>query len=89
MTATALVVFLFLFLTSLIAHAEHLTSSKLITEQKNCQLCNQEIDIPLELLAIQGVCDARYNPFIAKVTTAEFIFSQFLQPLLRAPPFIR
>jgi hypothetical protein len=89
MTATALMVVMFLFLTSLIAHAEHLATPKSIVEQQNCQLCKQEIDTPLELLVIQVVLDTCYNPFVAKVTTVEFIFSQFIQPFLRAPPLIQ
>lgn len=86
MKAIALMVFVLLFLTSVVAHADHLVTQGSTAEQQNCQLCNQGVDIPPELPKIQAIVVTRYNLFTAKVTAAEFTSSQFIQPLLRAPP---
>ncbi|HCH70415.1 MAG TPA: hypothetical protein DE042_08090 [Colwellia sp.] len=89
MNAIVLMVFLLLFLTSIFVHADHLVAQGQTTEQQGCQLCNQGIDTPPELSTIEAVVVTRYNFFTAQITTAEFTLSQFIQPLLRAPPFIQ
>lgn len=89
MKAIALVVFLLLFLTSVLAHAEHLVFQETTVEQQDCQLCNQGIDTPPELTQIQAITVSRYNLFIAKVATPQFTLSYFVQPPSRAPPFIQ
>jgi hypothetical protein len=89
MNAIALMVFVLLFLTSVLAHADHLVTQKTTAEQQGCQLCNQGIDTPPELPQVQVPVDTRYSFFTAKITTVEFTLTQFVQPLLRAPPFIQ
>jgi len=89
MKAIALMVFVLLFLTSVLAHADHLVAQKTTSEQQGCQLCNQGIDTPPELPQVQAPVVTRYSFFTAKVTTVEFTLTQFVQPLLRAPPFIQ
>lgn len=89
MNAIALMVFVLLFLTSVVAHADHLVDQRTTVEQQGCQLCNQGIDTPPELPKIQAIVVTRYHLFIDQITTAEFTLSQFIQPLLRAPPFIQ
>jgi hypothetical protein len=87
MNATALMVFVLLFLTSILAHADHLTDNNTTIEQQNCQLCNQGIDTPPEESIVQAIVISRYNSFIPEVIINDFLPSQFVQPLLRAPPF--
>jgi len=87
MKAIALMVFLLLFLTSVITHADHLALQQTTVEQQDCQLCNQGIDTPPELPQIQTIAISRYNFVIAKVTTSPFTLSHFVQPPSRAPPF--
>mgnify|MGYP003384579154 FL=1 len=87
MRAIALMVFVLFFLTSVVAHADHLVEQRTTVEQQSCQLCNQEIDTPFEVLQVQARIVTRYNSYAAQVTTTEFPPSQFVQPPLRAPPF--
>ncbi|WP_136037996.1 hypothetical protein [Candidatus Colwellia aromaticivorans] len=82
-------VFVLLFLTSVLAHADHLVDQRTAVEQQDCQLCNQGIDIPPELPQVQAIVVTGYNFYTSQLTTAEFTLSQFVQPLLRAPPFIQ
>jgi len=89
MKAIAIMVFMLLFLTSVLAHADHLVDQKTTVEQQDCQLCNQGIDTPSDLPQIQTSVVTRYNLFTAKVTTIDFTPKQFIQPPLRAPPFIQ
>lgn len=89
MKATALMVFVLLFLTSVIAHADHLVVQEITIEQQDCQLCNQGIDSPSALSQVKAAVVSRYSLFTAKVTITEFMLSQFVQPPLRAPPFIQ
>ncbi|MFT7005830.1 MAG: hypothetical protein ACJAXJ_000331 [Colwellia sp.] len=86
MKAIALMVFVLIFLTSVLAHADHLADQGTAAEQQDCHICNQGIHTPPELPKIQAIVVTRYNLFTAKVTAAEFTSSQFIQPLLRAPP---
>jgi len=89
MNAIALMVFVFIFLTSTLAHAEHLADKNTTIEQQNCQLCNLVIDTPPEEPSVQTVVIARYNLFKPQEFITDFSPSQFVQPLLRAPPFIQ
>jgi hypothetical protein len=89
MNAIALMAFVLMFLTSVLAYADHFVAQGTTTEQQNCHMCNQEVDTPPESPKIQAIVVTRYNFFTAKVTTAEFTLSQFVKPLLRAPPFIQ
>ena len=87
MNAIALMVFVLLFLTSILAHADHLTDNNTTIEQQNCQLCNQGIDTPPEESLVQAIVITRYTSFISQVIINDFLPNQFVQPLLRAPPF--
>lgn len=87
MRAIALMVFVLLFLTSVVAHADHLADQRTAVEQQNCQLCNQGIDTPSEVSQIQATVVTRYYSYTPQITTTEFPPSQFVQPPLRAPPF--
>ncbi|PHR83522.1 MAG: hypothetical protein COA59_11925 [Colwellia sp.] len=87
MKAIALMVFVLLFLTSVLAHADHLIDQSTAIEQQDCQLCNQGIDTPPDLPQVKASIVTHGVFFTITVTTAEFSFSQFVQPLLRAPPF--
>lgn len=89
MKAVALMVFLLLFLASLLAHADHLVTQNTVTEQQDCQLCNQGIDTPPIFPQVIATFVTRYNNFTTKIFTVEFTLSQFVQPLLRAPPLIQ
>lgn len=89
MKAIALIVVVLIFLISLLAHADHLALQKTIADQQDCQLCNQGIDTPPELSEIQAIIATRYSSLTIKITIAKSTFSQFFQPLLRAPPFIQ
>lgn len=87
MRAIALMIFVLLFLMSIIAHADHLTDQRTTVEQKNCQLCNQGVDTPPEHPHVKAIVVTRYNSFISQTTKTDFPPSQFIQPPLRAPPF--
>lgn len=87
MRATAFMVFVLFFLTSVVAHADHLVDQRTTVEQQSCQLCNQGIDTPSEVPQVQATVVTRYNSYTPQVTTTEFPPSQFVQPPLRAPPF--
>lgn len=89
MKAIALMVFLLVFLTSILVHADHLLDQKTIVEQQDCHLCTQGIDTPRELPQVQAAVVTRYNPFFTLLTTTNFTRKLFIQPPLRAPPFIQ
>ncbi|MBL4821962.1 MAG: hypothetical protein JKX90_00355 [Colwellia sp.] len=87
MKAIALMVFLLLLLTSILAHADHLALQQTIVGQQDCQLCNQGIDTPPALPQIKTLAVSRYNFVITKITTSPLALSYFVQPPSRAPPF--
>jgi len=87
MKAIALMVFVLLFLTSTLAHADHLVDQRAAVEQQDCQLCIQGIDTPPGLPQVQEFVVTRYNLYTSHVNTADFVLNQFVQPRLRAPPF--
>jgi hypothetical protein len=89
MNAAGLMVFVLLFLTSVLAHADHLVTQKTTAEQQGCQLCNEGIDTIPELPQVQAPVDTRYSFLTAKITTVEFTLTQCVQLFLRAPPFIQ
>ncbi len=89
MKAIALMVFVLLFLTSALAHADHLAGQAIMVEQQDCHICNQGLDTPPELTQIQAIVITGYKVLISKKTTTKFAFSYFFQPPLRAPPFIQ
>ncbi len=86
MNALALMVFVLLFLTSTLVHAEHLAEHSINTEQQECHICHQGIDTPSELPQIQIYNAASYNLKPQKVTTIQGKARYFVQPQLRAPP---
>lgn len=88
MKATALMVFLLLFLTSVIAHAEHLVFQDTAAEQQDCQLCNQGIDTPPELPQIKALAVTCYDFVISKIITTKHTLDYFIQPPSRASPVI-
>lgn len=87
MNAAAFMVLVLLFLTSMLAHADHLLDENTIIEQQHCQFCNQGIDTPPEETLAQVAAIACYSPFISQISNTDFLPSQFVQPPLRAPPF--
>jgi len=86
MNALALVVFVLLFLTSTLVHADHLTDHSLSSEQQECYICHQGIDTPPELPQIRFHYVASYNLKLQKVTIVHGKVNDFMQPQLRAPP---
>jgi hypothetical protein len=88
MNALALMVFLLLFLTSTIAHAQHLAVDSGIVEQQECHICYHNIDTPPEFPEIQPLASSHYFISINKDTVTFFKTSNFVQPPLRAPPII-
>ena len=89
MKASALMVFLLLFLTSVIAHAEHLVFQDITVEQQDCHLCNQGIDSPPELPQIQAVAVPRFDLVTSQKLTKISPLNDFIQPPSRAPPVIQ
>lgn len=88
MKAVALMVFLLLFLTSVIAHAEHLVFQDTTLEQQDCQLCNHGIDTPPDLLKIKMLGVTRYYFVISKAIATKYTPGYFIIPPSRAPPRI-
>lgn len=86
MKAIALMVFLLLFLSSTLAHAEHLASTAIAIEQQDCHICNQGIDTPPKLLQVHANITTRYNLVTQAIFTTDFSLSNFVKPPLRAPP---
>lgn len=89
MKASALVVFLLLFLTSVIAHAEHLVFQEISAEQQDCHLCNQGIDTPPELPQVQATSVTRFDFVTSQKLTQKLLLNDFVQPPSRAPPVIQ
>lgn len=89
MKASSLMVFLLLFLTSVLAHAEHLALQETAVEQQDCHICNQGIDTPPELPQIQAISVSRYNLVTWKAVTTKFTLSYYVIPPSRAPPFVQ
>jgi len=87
MNALALMVFLLFFLTSSLAHAQHLAVDSDIVEQE-CHICHHNIDTPPEFPDIQPLAVSRYSLAINKGAVTAFKVSNFVQPPLRAPPVI-
>ncbi len=86
MNAIALMVFVVLFLTSALVHADHLIEQSLNVEQQECYICHQGLDTPAELPKIQTPFVVSSYLRVAKAVTAEFKLNSFIQPQLRAPP---
>ncbi len=86
MNALALMVFVLLFLTSILVHADHLTDHSLNFEQQECYICHQGVDTPPELPQIRIHYAASYNFKPQKVTIVHGKVNHFIQPQLRAPP---
>ena len=89
MKASALMVFLLLFLTSVIAHAEHLVFQEITVEQQDCHICNQGIDSPPELPKIKAVAVTRFDFVTSTEFTQKLLLNDFIQPPSRAPPVIQ
>lgn len=86
MNAIALMVFLLLFLTSTLVHAQHIAVNSDIVEQQECHICYHSSDMPPVFPEIQ-VCTAHHymldvNQYTATLTKT----NNFVQPPLRAPP---
>ncbi len=86
MNALALVVFALFFLTSTLAHADHLTTHAVNAEQQECYICHQGLDTPSELPHVDSLFVERYNNNLFAVITAQSQVNYFVQPQLRAPP---
>ncbi len=89
MKAIALMVFLLLFLTSVLAHADHLVFQETTVEQQDCHICNQGIDTPPELPKIQAIAVNRYTLITSQLTTTKFTVNYFVLPPSRGPPFVQ
>lgn len=88
MKAVALMVFLLLFLTSVITHAEHLVFHDTTLEQQDCKLCNHGVDTPPDLLKIKALGITRYYFVVSKVKATKHTPDYFINPPSRAPPHI-
>jgi len=86
MSAIALMAFLLLFLTSTLAHADHLIEQSVNVEQQECYICHQCVDTPPEQPQVQVVAVTSYQLKPQKILTVTFKASGFVQPQLRAPP---
>jgi len=86
MNAIALMAFLLLFLTSTLAHADHLIEQSVNVEQQECYICHQGLDTPSELPTIQTPVVTSLYLSVVKVVSAGFKLNSFVQPQLRAPP---
>ena len=86
MNAIALMAFVLLFLTSTLAHADHLIEQSINVEQQECYICHQGLDTPSELPTIQTPVVINLYLSVVKVVTADFKLNSFVQPQLRAPP---
>ena len=82
-------VFLLLFLTSVIAHAEHLAFLETTVEQQDCHICNQGIDNPPELPQVKAIAVSRFDFVTSKELTQKLLLNDFIQPPSRAPPIIQ
>ena len=88
MNASALVVFLLLFLISILAHANHIATTGVNTEQQECYICHQGLDTPPDLPKIQNGFIASYCYTTFCLISALFKVNDFVQPPLRAPPLL-
>jgi len=89
MKAIALMVFLLLFLISVLAHAEHLVQQNTTIEQQDCHICSQGIDTPPKLLQRKTTNFTLYNLVVLKEKVIQTTLSYFVQPPSRAPPYIQ
>jgi len=89
MNALALMVFVLLFITSTLVHANHLTEHSINIEQQECHICHQGIDAPPELPKIQPHSVVSYHLNSQKVIAVHGKTSSFIQPQLRAPPTLQ
>ena len=86
MNALALMVFVLLFLTSTLVHADHIVEQSINVEQQECHICNQGIDKPTALPQVQPLSIVSYQLSPYEVVAARFKVSYFVYPQLRAPP---
>ena len=86
MNALALMVFVLLFFTSTLVHADHLIEQTTDVEQSECYICHQGVDTPPELPTVQIIFVASYCHNSYNAVTAQFKVNNFVQPQLRAPP---
>lgn len=84
--ASALVVFLLLFLGSIFAHANHIASESINAEQQDCYICQLGLDSPPDLPKINNGFSANYCCSEIDIISVFFKDNDFAQPQLRAPP---
>jgi len=89
MNALALMVFVLLFLTSSLVHADHLIEQATQVEQSACYICHQGVDTPPKLLQPQAPLVASYIFVNNEKSIEPFKSGNFLQPQLRAPPIFQ
>ncbi len=89
MNAFALMVFVLLFITSTLVHADHLIEQATDVEASECYICHQGIDTPSELPPIQIHTTADYSLNLNITISAVFKDNHFVQPQLRAPPIFQ
>lgn len=88
MNASALVVFLLLFLISTLAHADHITTAGVNAEQQDCYICYQGLDTPPDLSKSASGFLASYCYTTFDLISVQLKINDFVQPLLRAPPLL-
>jgi len=86
MNALVSMVFVLLFLTSTLVHANHLVDQSTHTGQQECHICHQGLGTPPELPQIQVYVVISSRVELQKTALAAFKSNNFVQPQLRAPP---
>ncbi len=89
MNALALIVFLFVFFISTVAHASHIAIQPINAESQECYICHQGLDAAPELPQVQTVFIPSYSVTPNKAVIAQFKVNSFVQPQLRAPPVVQ
>lgn len=86
MNAFALVVFLLLFLTSSLVHADHIATYSTNAEQQECYICHQGLDNPPKVAQINLPFVTGYGQHVCDAIQVNFKLNFFVLPQLRAPP---
>lgn len=86
MNASALVVFLLLFLLSTFAHANHVAKASINVEQQDCYICQQALDTTPDLPIIHHRFIVSYTYVLIDIISVLYKDNDYAQPQLRAPP---
>ncbi len=89
MNTLVFMVFVLLFTTSMLVHADHLIEQATDVEQSECYICHQGIDKPPQLPLIQTHSVISYGFHLYIAVSAAFQDKYFVLPQLRAPPIFQ